>query len=70
MTIHNIKAELYIGLGKKKVSVDSWNSTIPTSDSAIDTFGSIWGERQVLNLGIHFNLYSTTNEATSASRLD
>lgn len=64
MTTHNIKAELYIGLGRKKIAVTSWDTMVSLTDNAIDTYGSIWGERQVLNLGAHFNLYSIANRAS------
>jgi len=32
-----------------------------TSDIDIDTYGSIWGEKQILQLGMHFNIYNQYN---------
>lgn len=58
MSNHAISTQLYIGLGRRKILLQSWSTTLAVTDVEIDTYGSIWGERQVLNLGSHFNLYS------------
>lgn len=52
---HNIKVDVIIG---KKQKIGSWNPAISTTDVEISKYGSIWGERQVLDLGSHYNLYS------------
>jgi hypothetical protein len=58
VTKHSLSVELYVGLGKQKVHLQSWSSVVDTTDTEINAYGSIWGERQVLNLGSHFNIYS------------
>lgn len=54
MTVHRINIELYIGINK---SVFQTWPVVETTDTEIDKYGAIWGEREVLQLGAHFNVY-------------
>lgn len=56
MTIYNITVDVYVG-GTRAAKVNSWNPSLSTSDVDINKYGSVWGERQVLRLGTHFNIY-------------
>lgn len=53
MIIHNIAVDLYVG---PKQKVASWPA-LQTTDLQINWYGSLWGERQVLDLGYHFTVY-------------
>jgi hypothetical protein len=55
MTQHNIIVEIYMGVSKSPINI--WDPVLSTTDTEIDKYGSIWGEREVLQLGAHFNTY-------------
>ncbi|MBV9786749.1 MAG: hypothetical protein JOZ51_01135 [Chloroflexi bacterium] len=52
---HKIQIDIFIG---KKCKIRSWSPPLSTTDVEISKYGSLWGERQVLDLGPHYNLYS------------
>jgi hypothetical protein len=45
-------------MGKKRRPFNTWLPQLSTDDIEVDMLGSVWGERQVLHLGAHLDLYT------------
>jgi hypothetical protein len=56
METHTIEVSVHIG--KKRQSIRAWTPQLSTDDFEVDKLGSMWGERQILQLGAHLDLYT------------
>lgn len=64
----NINVDIIIGKSSGPV-LNSWLPVLSTNDIEIDRYGSIWGESEVLNLGAHFDIYSSNSFGTMGNTI-
>jgi hypothetical protein len=56
MGTHTIEVKVH--MGNKRRPIRTWDPLLSTDDLEVDMLGSIWGERQILHLGAHLDLYT------------
>ncbi|KPL57647.1 hypothetical protein [Rossellomorea vietnamensis] len=68
MTTFTIDVEIRIG--KENASVfNTWIPPVHTNDIELDRYGSLWGENEVLFLGAHYDIYSSSSFTSLGNRI-
>lgn len=64
MAKHTFKVTVFVGQEK----VRRWSPDLQVDDIQVDKAGSLWGEKQILHLGAHLDVYTHYRRGTTRGR--